>query len=446
MSHFLSENKHVPIRFKYQYLKTPSNLTAMVEQCYEVSSTKDPIHSSVVLERHRGSLTRFECLEIIQYEHIYFTGKHYAKMHEMHEASVTYSGTKASFTDEKGQYCILPGDHIQYRYEMLRFIASGSFGSVYKCKDHKTGNFVAVKISTQRNSILKEAEHETSIMQSIQTDASGTTYYHPSVVKMYDFFRFRRHVVIVYELLGMDLYEHMKILQFRGCKESFVKCIAVQIFDALGFLHDRNIAHCDVKPENILLCGLGSTSVKLIDFGSSCHPGHPVFAYVQSRYYRAPEVLLGLPYGSEIDVWSLGCVLFELVVGKPLFYAKTEGQMLTVIASLLGPVPEYMVKSSTRRSVYFKADSNEFSETCKMDSSQMHRLYEPGTDLEGLLRASPSSLKSSSLGNLLAQCLQWDPKNRITPQKALMHPWFGSFSTRYIRPSSHHIAVEQMSN
>ena len=393
-------------------------------------SVKDPVHPSVVLERNRGSLTRFECLEISQYEEIYFLGKHHAKFHELHDASVTpHSASNPCFTDNKnGHYCVLPGDHIQYRYEVLRFIASGSFGSVYKCKDHKTGEFVAVKISTRRNAPAHEAQHEVTMMQHLKMSGQ-----HPGVIAMYDSFKFRKHVVIVYELLGMDLYEHMKILQFKGCRESFVKCIAVQAFDVLGYLHDKSITHCDVKPENILLCGLGSSSIKLIDFGSSCFQDKPVFTYVQSRYYRAPEVLLGLPYGTEIDIWSLGCVLYELLMGKPLFCAKTEGQMVSAMASLLGPVPLYMANASTRRSMFFEPNSNTLLEAKTWDRSR-------SGSRDPLLEVSRSIKGGTLFSDLLAKCLRWDPKDRINAQEALAHPWFGSsFSTRYLRPSSHHI-------
>lgn len=386
---------------------------------------KAPTHPSLVLERNRGSLTRFECLEILDYKDTYFTGKHYTKFHDLHDASVTHNGPDPSFTDDKGQYCILPGDHIHYRYEMLRFIASGSYGSVYKCKDHKTGDFVALKITTRQSSIPpRQAQHEATMMQHLQESGQ-----HPGVVQMLDCFKFRKHMVMVYELLGMDLYEHMKIMNFRGCKESFVKCIAVQTFDILRYLHDKNIAHCDVKPENILLCGLGSSSIKLIDFGSSCFQNKPVFTYVQSRYYRAPEVLLGLPYGTEIDTWSTGCVLYELLMGKPLFSAKTEGQMLASISLLLGPIPSDMAEASTRRSMFFNPDSNTLLEGYNKDTTHQDAFQEVSSAAKG----------GHLLADLLSRCLRWNPKDRIRVQEALKHPWFGSFSTRYMNPSSHHI-------
>lgn len=88
-------------------------------------------------------------------------------------------------------------------------------------------------------------------------------------------------------------------------------------------LHDASIIHCDLKPENILLTepGTGGSvgQLKLIDFGSACFEGRTAYSYIQSRFYRSPEVLLGLSYSAAIDMWSFGCVAAELFLGLPLF-------------------------------------------------------------------------------------------------------------------------------
>lgn len=85
----------------------------------------------------------------------------------------------------------------------------------------------------------------------------------------------------------------------------------------MRYIHNENnrIIHCDVKPENILLTEYNGCDIKLIDFGSSSYSGSCIFSYIQSRYYRAPEVILGLPYTSSIDMWSVACVLVSVGVG-----------------------------------------------------------------------------------------------------------------------------------
>lgn len=96
---------------------------------------------------------------------------------------------------------------------------------------------------------------------------------------------------------------------------NFIKEIANQLLNSISFLQLNNIIHCDLKPENILLQEINNYSIKVIDFGSSCFDDEKLYAYIQSRYYRAPEIILGLGYNVQIDMWSFGCILAELYTG-----------------------------------------------------------------------------------------------------------------------------------
>jgi len=82
--------------------------------------------------------------------------------------------------------------------------------------------------------------------------------------------------------------------------------------------------HCDLKPENILLVDSWKSAIKIIDFGSGCFLGQQLYTYIQSRYYRAPEIILGVDYDCAIDMWSMACILFELFQGIPLFTGENE--------------------------------------------------------------------------------------------------------------------------
>lgn len=97
---------------------------------------------------------------------------------------------------------------------------------------------------------------------------------------------------------------------------SFMQSITIQVLEALQFLHGLGLIHCDLKPENILVKSYSRCEVKVIDLGSSCFETDHLCSYVQSRSYRAPEVILGLPYDKKIDIWSLGCILAELCTGN----------------------------------------------------------------------------------------------------------------------------------
>jgi dual specificity tyrosine-phosphorylation-regulated kinase 2/3/4 len=105
----------------------------------------------------------------------------------------------------------------------------------------------------------------------------------------------------------------------------------------------NKVVHCDLKPENILLQTSHGTSIKLIDFGTSCFENHTCYTYIQSRFYRAPEVIMGIEYSSPIDMWSLGCILLELHLGYPLFAGEDEREQLAMIMEYIGTPPVKMI-------------------------------------------------------------------------------------------------------
>lgn len=139
------------------------------------------------------------------------------------------------------------------------------------------------------------------------------------VVRMLDYFVHRRHLCIVFELLSVNLYDLIRHNRFRGLSMNLLRVFLRQILAALVVMRDASIIHCDLKPENVLLRSLNSGEVKVIDFGSACFEGRTVYSYIQSRFYRSPEVVLRHPYTAAIDVWSLGCMATELFLGLPLF-------------------------------------------------------------------------------------------------------------------------------
>lgn len=111
----------------------------------------------------------------------------------------------------------------------------------------------------------------------------------------------------------------------------------------LNYLKNQKVIHCDLKPENILFTDDEYRNIKLIDFGASCQDCSTGFFYVQSRYYRAPEIVLGVQYDHAVDMWSLGCIFYELITGKPLFPARDENELLEFFILTLGRVPEKML-------------------------------------------------------------------------------------------------------
>lgn len=114
--------------------------------------------------------------------------------------------------------------------------------------------------------------------------------------------------------------------------------------------------HCDLKPENILLPKKGQQgeSLKIIDLGSSCFYSERLYTYIQSRFYRAPEIILGLPYTAAIDMWSFGCIVAELFVGFPIFPGESEKEQLALQMQFRGVPPIDVLEQSTRAEMFFE--------------------------------------------------------------------------------------------
>lgn len=145
-----------------------------------------------------------------------------------------------------------------------------------------------------------------------------------NIVRMVDQTYFREHHCFVFELLHTDLFEHLKATGFVGFSTDKIRDYAVQIIKGLVFLEKHKIIHCDLKPENILCADTMCRNLKIVDFGSGCFRDEQIYTYVQSRFYRSPEVILRIKYTEKVDIWSLGCILAELYTGEPLFPGNNE--------------------------------------------------------------------------------------------------------------------------
>ena len=212
-----------------------------------------------------------------------------------------------------------------------------------------SGRPLAIKISKHKKQETDNARVEAKLLKRIlgkDPDKYG-------IVRMFDSFYFRRHFIIVFELLDTNLYRYIKEPGFRGMNKDLLRQIATQMLHGLLHLSKIKIIHCDLKPENVLFTDSTRTGVKIIDFGSACTEFKSGFVYVQSRFYRSPEVVLGLPYDQAVDMWSFGCILAELVTGRPLFPAQDEHELLELFRIRIGMPPEEMVRKCKKRKYLF---------------------------------------------------------------------------------------------
>ncbi|KAI7892696.1 kinase-like domain-containing protein [Mucor mucedo] len=326
------------------------------------------------------------------------------------------------FDDERGDYKIMMQDHLAYRYEMVDLLGRGSFGQVVKCFDHKTATMVAIKLIRNKKRFHAQAITEVSILKKLVEWDPHDKY---NTIQMSDHFYFRNHLCIAFECLSMNLYEFIKSNHFQGFSLSLIKKMTMQILESLSMLADHNVIHCDLKPENIMLRHPAKSSIKVIDFGSSCFESERVYTYIQSRFYRSPEVILGLSYHKAIDMWSVGCIAAELYTGLPLFPGENEQEQLACIMETMGLPDRHLVERCSRRKLFF-------------DSGGYPRLVVNSKGKKRLPSTRPlyQALKCHDIVfvDFIHRCLQWDPAKRLTPKEALHHEFITDM-TRQSPPS-----------
>lgn len=386
---------------------------------HHVYSGRLPMTPQEATKYYGSRLTEFELAEIEKYSEIWYLGLSAHKIHGEERAS-----QNGGYDDENGSYYKVLHDHISYRYEILEVIGKGSFGQVIKALDHKTGQHIAIKIIRNKKRFHQQALIEVKILEHLRMKDVNSSH---NVIHMLEYFYFRNHLCITFELMSLNLYELIKKNNYQGFSLSLIRRFANSLISCLRLLYREDIIHCDLKPENVLLKQRGSSSIKVIDFGSSCYSHQRVYTYLQSRFYRSPEVILGLPYGTPIDMWSLGCILAELYTGHPLFPGENEVEQLACIMEVLGLPPDHIINHASRRRLFFDPKG---SPRCVTNSKGKKRWV--GSINLGLALRCTDAL----FVDFISRCLEWDPDKRMTPNEAMRHEWLNSSSSHATSSSS----------
>jgi len=284
------------------------------------------------------------------------------------------------------------------KFQKLEKVGEGTYGVVYKAKDKKTGELLALKkirLEAEDEGIPSTAIREISLLKQLQ---------HPNIVRLFDVIHTDKKLTLVFEFLDQDLKKYLDACGDTGLETFTIKSFLYQLLRGIAYCHEHRVLHRDLKPQNLLI-NMGG-ELKLADFGLARAFGIPVRNYtheVVTLWYRAPDVLMGSrKYSTSVDMWSVGCIFAEMVNGRPLFPGSSDADQLIKIFKIMGTPTLDMWPGMEQLPDY-------------KDSFPVY----PGVQLKKMVRR----LDTSGL-DLLQRMLHYNPNERISAEAALHHPYF----------------------
>jgi len=345
--------------------------------------------------------------------------------------------------DDEGHLLYKVGDILQNRYKILAELGEGTFGKVVKCEDLQKGTILAIKIIKNVKKYRDAAKLEINVLSKLaKYDPKGENL----CVEMYDWFDYHGHKCIAFELLGKSVFDFLKDNGYKGYPIEHVRQIAYELCLSVSFLHANRLTHTDLKPENILFFNsdyykdylthedkdegkkvriLKNPEIRLIDFGSTTFDHEHHSSIVQTRHYRAPEVVMELGWDQSCDVWSVGCIIFELAMGYMMFDTHSSHEHLAMMERILGPIPQKMAEKSKLK--YFSKGKLKWDE----DSSNGRHVRRKVKPLQRYIpRDERENEDWEEMFHMISQMLIYDPVKRVTLSECLEHPFLKKFKLR----------------
>lgn len=381
---------------------------------------------------------------------------------EIYHLPIIYKAHQTGFEPTK-DLVLQPDTVFAGNYYVQGELGSAAFSTAYRCVDLNSGkkgddgetyyDEVCLKVIKNTKDFFDQSLDEIKILELLR---QTNQCHENNILEMKTFFYHKEHLIIVTELLRQNLFEFGKYITDNDEPQYFTRSrlcyICRQCLVALRFVHDLGLVHSDIKPENILLASYSRARVKVIDFGSSCYLTDRQSSYIQSRSYRAPEVILGLPYSGKIDIWSLGCVIAEMYTGQVTFQNDSVVTMLSRIEAICGAFPRHMVEQGRQSGQFFtptgllyeKADvddesdrnttANTFDEDSMDGDNELFHVFQPKiTTMAARLGLDPNLMEKKRANweeeekalfvDFVTKLLTIDPEKRPTADEALLHPW-----------------------
>jgi len=307
-----------------------------------------------------------------------------------------------------------------HKYRLIAKKGEGTFSEVLKAQSIKNGKYLAIKCMKNHFDSIEQVNN----LREIQ--ALRRLSPHPNIIKLYEvlYDQPTGRLALVFELMDMNIYELIRGRR-HYLKDSRVKIYMYQLMKAMDHMHRNGIFHRDIKPENILI---SEDLLKVADFGScrGIYSKQPYTEYISTRWYRAPECLLTDGYyGYKMDMWGVGCVMFEIIALFPLFPGTNELNQIECIHKVVGTPAKEIISKFKRYATHI--DFN-FPET-------------EGKGIAGDLKHC-----SKDCTDLIEKLLAYDPEDRLSARQALRQPYFAEIRQTEKRVEKMHAKPKKSSS
>ncbi|ODN99461.1 CMGC/CLK protein kinase [Cryptococcus wingfieldii CBS 7118] len=340
-----------------------------------------------------------------------------------------------TWDDREGHYIIKPDDVIGGKYKIVRLLGQGTFGKVVEARHIQTRRKVAIKVIRAVQKYREASKIEIRVLEMLKKHDPRNDN---KCIHLDEYFDFRNHPCLVSELYGMSVFDFLKNNGFQPFPDKHIQDFARSLLRSVSYLHSLKLVHTDLKPENILLCSnesrlqgarargansksiLRNTEIRLIDFGSATFESEYHSSVVSTRHYRAPEIILGLPWSYPCDMFSIGCILVEFYTGNALFQTHDNLEHLAMMEIVMGKFsPRMIEKGKSKKPEYFKGNKIDFPNSTVSKASRkyvkaMHSLKQV---------IDPTNRHQQLFLDLCTRLLEHDPDIRIKVQDALRHPY-----------------------
>jgi len=318
--------------------------------------------------------------------------------------------------NEEGHLKFREGLVLNDRYNVVRKLGEGTFGRVFECIDTADdGKKKAVKVVRSVERYKHDAMVEASVLDELaQLDPKNEC----QCVRLSDRGEAYGHYIMSFEALGPSLAEELELRNYNPFSMRRIRTFGRDMLIAIAFMHRHDLIHTDLKLPNVLLelDTRDCTRIKVIDFGGTrrTQAGRRHKSLVQTRQYRAPEVLLEYGWSFPADLWSIGCMLLELYTSDLLFPVHHTDEHLCLIEHICGHIPEKMV---AKGSPYFTDEQQLKNPACFPPTKARHVRHKQ--TLKDIVRP-----RDAEFYDVVKQMLRVDPDQRITAKEALAHPFF----------------------